>query len=238
MIKARDNPLAIGSIGTDMTQEPQLQFYGYWRSMAAYRVRVALAIKNIPVHEIPINLASDEQLMPEFLGVNPEGAVPALIERGHPPITQSIAILEYLDERYPEPPLLPKGLRARARVRSLAALIASDTHPLNTPRVRRYLTTRAGFDDAAWRDWTLHWLTRGLRAMELRLAGDPNTGSYCQGDQVTIADICLASLVVVAKMFTFEVPNIPTVSRIIARCEDLEDFARANPKIQAGASLR
>jgi maleylacetoacetate isomerase len=221
----------------DVTQEPQLQFYGYWRSMAAYRVRVALAIKNIPVHEIPINLASDEQLTSEFLGVNPEGAVPALIEPGHSPITQSIAILEYLDERYPEPPLLPKDLRARARVRSLAALIASDTHPLITPRVRKYLTTRAGLDDAAWRDWTLHWLTRGLRAMESRLAGDPNTGIYCHGDQVTIADICLASLVVVATIFKFEVPTVPTVSRIIARCEELEGFARANPKHQAGAPI-
>jgi glutathione S-transferase len=99
---------------TQMTDEPTLQLYGYWRSMAVYRVRVALNLKNVPVHEIPIDLGMDEQLTPTFLGVNPEGAVPALIEAGQPPITQSIAILEYLDERYPEPPLLPKDLRGRA----------------------------------------------------------------------------------------------------------------------------
>ena len=216
--------------------ETTLQLYGYWRSMATYRVRVALALKGIPVHEIPINLGTDEQLTPAFLGINPEGAVPALIEPGQPPITQSIAILEYLDERYPEPPLLPKDLRARARVRSLAALIASDTHPMIAPRVRKYLTTRAAFDDVDWRDWTTHWLTRGLKAMEARIAGDPHTGIFCHGDQVTLADICLASLIVVAKMFSYEVTDIPTLKRIVVRCEELGAFARANPKRQAGAT--
>jgi maleylacetoacetate isomerase len=220
-----------------ITPDATLQLYGYWRSMAAYRVRVALGLKNIPVHEIPINLDAEQQLTPAFLAVNPEGAVPALIEPGQPPFTQSIAILEYLDERYPEPPLLPKDLRARARVRSLAALIVSDTHPLITPRVRKYLMSRAGFDDAAWRDWTIHWLTRGLKAMEGRLAGDSATGIFCHGDQVTIADVCLASLLVVARIFKFEAPNIPRMNGIVARCEELEAFARANPKQQTGAPI-
>jgi maleylacetoacetate isomerase len=220
-----------------MANDPTFQLYGYWGSMATYRVRVALILKNIPVNEIPINLGTDEQLTPTFLSVNPEAAVPALIEMGQPPITQSIAILEYLDERYPEPPLLPKDLRGRARVRSLAALIASDTHPLIAPRVRKYLTTRGAFDDAASRDWTSHWLCRGLTAMEARLAGDPNTGIFCHGDQVTIADVCLTSLLVIAKLFKFESPNAPTVNRIVARCELLEAFERANPKHQAGATV-
>jgi maleylacetoacetate isomerase len=218
-----------------MTNEHAFQLYGYWRSMAAYRVRVALALKEIPVQEIPINLAAEEQLLPAFLAINPEAAVPALIEQGQPPLTQSIAILEYLDERYPQPPLLPTDLRGRARVRSLAALIASDTHPMIAPRVRRYLMSAANFDDSAWRDWTVHWLIRGLTAMESRLAGNPNTGIFCHGDHVTIADICLASLVVVAKLLNFEADNIPTVHAIVSRCEKLEAFARANPKYQAGA---
>jgi glutathione S-transferase len=118
-----------------MTDQPALQLYAYWRSMAAYRVRVALNLKGIRAQEIPVNLEAGEQLAPEFLAVNPEGAVPALIEPGQPPLTQSTAILEYLDERFPEPPLLLKDLRARARVRSLAALITSDTHPMIVPRV-------------------------------------------------------------------------------------------------------
>lgn len=218
-----------------MTNEHTFQLYGYWCSMATYRVRVALAFKEIPVQEIPIDLAAEEQLMPAFLAVNPEGAVPALIEQGQPPLTQSIAILEYLDERYPQPPLLPADLRGRARVRSLAALIASDTHPMIAPRVRKYLMSAANFDDSARRDWTVHWLIRGLAAMESRLAGNPNTGIFCHGDRVTIADICLASLVVVAKFLKFEADNIPTVNAIVARCEKLEAFARANPKHQAGA---
>jgi len=218
-----------------MTNEPRLQLYAYWRSMAAYRVRVALGLKGVHAHEIPINLDAEEQLAPAFLAVNPEGAVPALIEAGQPPLTQSIAILEYLDECYPEPPLLPTDLRARARVRSLAALIVSDTHPLIVPRVRKYLMTRAGFDDAVWRDWTINWVLRGLTAMETRLAGNPATGAFCQGDQVTIADICLASLCAVAKLFKFEAANIPTVEGIVARCEEIEAFALANPMRQPGA---
>src|ERR1700730_8616363 len=215
-----------------MTDEPALQLYAYWRSMAAYRGRVALNLKGIRTQQIPVNLEAGEQLAPEFLAVNPEGAVPALIEPGQPPLTQSTAILEYLDERFREPPLLPKDLRARARVRSLAALIISDTH---VPRVRHYLVTHAGFDNAAWRAWAINWVRRG--AMETRLAGDPATGGFCHGDQVTIADICLASLVVVAKGLglQFELSDIPTVTRICAHCEEIDAFERANPMRQIGA---
>jgi maleylacetoacetate isomerase len=218
-----------------MTDEPALQLYAYWRSMAAYRVRVALNLKGVHAEEIPIDLDAGEQLAPAFLAVNPEGAVPALIEPGHAPLTQSMAILEYLEERYPEPPLLPKDLYARARVRSLAALIVSDTHPLIVPRVRTYLMTHAGFDNAAWRAWATHWVTRGVTTMETRLAADPATGRFCHGDQVTIADICLASLVDVARALRFELTDIPTVTGIVARCGELEAFERANPMRQAGA---
>src|ERR1700743_1717857 len=116
-----------------MTDAPPLTLYGFWRSMAAYRVRVALALKGLQAHEIAIDLDAGEQFAPDFLAVNPEGAVPALGEPGQTPITQSMAILEYLEERFPDPPLLPKDLRGRARVRGLAAVIVSDTHPLLVP---------------------------------------------------------------------------------------------------------
>src|SRR5580658_6536656 len=193
----------------------QVTLYGFWRSMATYRVRVALSLKGVQAHEIDVNLDAGEQLSAQFLAVNPEGALPALIEPGHSALTQSIAILEYLNERYPQPPLLPKDLYARARVRSLAALIASDTHPLIVPRVRNYLSSHAGFDNAAWRAWATHWVMRGAAAMEMRLARDPATGIFCHGDQVTSADICLASLVIVAKTIKFELRDVPTITRIV-----------------------
>jgi len=182
-----------------------------------------------------VDLDAGEQLSPAFLAVNPEGAVPALIEPGEPPLTQSMAILEYLEERFPHPPLLPEDLRGRARVRSLAILIAGDTHPLIVPRVRNYLVTQAGFDAAAWRAWAVHWMTRGVSAMETRLADDPATGAFCHGDAVTMADICLASLVAVGKVLRFEVSAYPTVERIIARCEAIEAFELASPVRQLGA---
>jgi maleylacetoacetate isomerase len=219
-----------------MTDEPSFQLYGYWRSMATYRVRVALALKGVHVEEIAVDLDAGEQLAPQFLAVNPEGAVPALIEPGQPALTQSTAILEYLEERFPEPPLLPRDLRDRARVRSLAALIAGDTHPLIVPRVRRYLMDETGLlDAAAWRAWGLHWISRGVAAMEVRLAGDPATGEFCHGDQVTMADICLASLVTIARVLRFEPADAPTVARIIHRCDQIEAFALATPAFQAGA---
>jgi maleylacetoacetate isomerase/maleylpyruvate isomerase len=213
----------------------QVTLYGFWRSMATYRVRVALSLKGVQAHEIDVNLDTAEQLSAQFLAVNPEGALPALIEPGQPALTQSMAILEYLEERYPQPALLPQDLYARARVRSLAALIASDTHPLIVPRVRTYLSSQAGFDTAAWRAWATHWVVRGAAAMETRLARDPATGIFCHGDQVTIADICLASLVTVAKTIKFELRDVPTITRIVDGCERLEAFQRAHPQRQSGA---
>ncbi|HVJ53378.1 MAG TPA: maleylacetoacetate isomerase [Aliidongia sp.] len=212
-----------------------LKLYAFWRSSAAYRIRVALALKGIEAEEIPIDLDAGEQFAPEFLAVNPEGAVPALIEPGQRPLTQSIAILEYLEERYPHPALMPADAHGRARVRSLAALMVSDTHPLVVPRVREYLMGKAGLDLPAWRAWQIHWFTRGLQAMEKRLAADPATGAFCHGDTPTIADICLASVRAVARVFKVEVSDIPTVTRILDRCETLDAFARANPALQQGA---
>src|ERR1700735_5081436 len=129
-----------------MTNHPTLQLYGFWRSMATYRVRVALRLKGLEAEEIALDLNAGDQFAPDFLALNPEGAVPALVVDGQPALTQSMAILEYLEERFPDPPLLPADLRARSRVRSLSALVVADTHPLIVPRVRSYLTA-AGFDD-------------------------------------------------------------------------------------------
>ena len=133
------------------------------------------------------------------------------------------------------PALLPADAHGRARVRSLAAMLAADTHPLITPRVKKYLTTSAGFDDASWRAWQIHWFTTGLQALEQRLASEPETGTFCHGHTPTIADICLASIVVVMRIFKIEVPGIPTVMRIMTSCEQLDAFAKADPSRQAGA---
>jgi len=218
-----------------MTDQPALALYGFWRSMAAYRVRVALALKSVAVQEVAIDLDAGEQFAPGFLAVNPEGAVPALIEPGQAPLTQSMAILEYLEERYPQPPLLPADPHGRARVRSLAALVVSDTHPLIVPRVRTYLAAEAGFDEAAVHAWSAHWVTRGLTAMEARLAGSPATGAFCHGDAVTFADICLGNLGIAARNLRIDLTQTPTVARIVERCDALEAFAKAYPLRQLDA---
>ncbi len=217
-----------------MAEQPPIQLYAFWRSSATYRVRVALNLKGVAVEETQIDLEAGQQLGDEFLAVNPQGAIPALVEAGHPPLTQSVAILEYLDERFPRPPLLPTDPYSRARVRSLAAMMASDTHPLVVPRVKKYLL-EAGFDDAAWRAWQVNWFTRGLQAMETRLASETATGTFCHGHIPGLADICLASIAAVARVFKIEVADIPTVERIVGSCEELDAFARASPALQVGA---
>ncbi len=218
-----------------MTNHPHFELYSYWRTSATYRVRVAMNLKGISATDHDINLDKGEQRSGAFLKINPLGAIPALVAPGHPPLTQSTAILEFLDETVPEPPLLPADPYARARVRSIAASLAGDTHPLIVPRIKKYLTTAGGFDEAAWRAWQVHWFTTNLQAVEARLAAESETGSFCHGDQVTIADICLASITAVAKVFKVDVAAIPTIDRIIAQCEGMDAFAKADPYKQIGA---
>lgn len=210
-----------------------MQLYGFWRSAAAFRVRVALNLKGIEVQEIPINLDTGEQHDPAFLAINPQGAVPALIEAGEPPLTQSLAILEYLEERYPEPALLPDGLRDRARVRSLALAISSDSHPLIVPRVRSYLMDREGFDKQRLHTWLSHWFDRGLQTVETRLAHDPETGRFCHGDTPTFADLCLISATNGVSNMKLNVGPMPTIDRIAAACHALDAFQRAAPSRQS-----
>ena len=222
-----------------MTDPARFELFSFWRTSATYRVRVALNLKGVQPQEHNIDLDAGEQRSEAFLKINPMGAIPALIDRdpaqSKTPLTQSLAILEFIDETYPAPALLPTDPHGRARVRSLAAMLAADTHPLITPRVKKYLTTAGHFDDAAWRAWQIHWFTTGLQALEQRLAGEPETGKFCHGDTPTIADICLASIVVVMRVFKIEVAGIPTVMRIMVACEQLEAFAKADPKKQVGA---
>lgn len=213
----------------------RFELYAFWRTSATYRVRVALNLKGLTAQEYLVNLDAGEQRSPEYLRINPLGGIPALVQSGHPPITQSTAILEFLDELQPTPALLPLDLHGRARVRSLVGMLASDTHPLITPRVKKYLTTQASFDDAAWRAWQTQWFATGLTAVEQRLANEAATGIFCHGDEVTMADICLASVVNVMGIFKITVPDIPAIKRIMSSCDALNAFALAAPQRQPGA---
>jgi len=217
-----------------MADQPHFELYAFWRTSATYRVRVALNLKGLAAQERIVNLDAGEQRGEAFLKINPLGAIPALVEPGLPPLTQSSAILEYLDEVAPNPPLLPGDPHGRARVRSIAAMLAADTHPLITPRIKRFLTDH-GFDDAAWRAWQTQWFSTGLHAVEQRLASDGQTGRFCHGDTVTMADIVLMSIIVVTRAFKIEVTGTPTITRIAALCESLEAFAKADPMRQEGA---
>jgi maleylacetoacetate isomerase len=222
-----------------MTDPTRFELFSFWRTSATYRVRVAFNLKGVQPQERNVNVDGGEHRSEAYLKINPMGAIPALVDHGPgqsaTPLTQSLAILEFLDETYPTPALLPADAHGRARVRSLALMLAADTHPLITPRVRKYLTTAGKFDDAAWRAWQIHWFSTGLQALEERLAGAPQTGTFCHGDTPTIADICLASIVVVMRIFKIEVAGIPTVLRIMAACERLDAFAKADPRRQVGA---
>ena len=222
-----------------MTDAARFELFSFWRTSATYRVRVACRLKGVAPQEHNINLDAGEQRSEAFLKINPMGAVPALLDHGPgqpaTPLTQSLAILEFLEETYPTPALLPADAHGRARVRSLALMLAADTHPLITPRVKKYLTTAGNFDDAAWRAWQIHWFSAGLQALEQRLANEPGTGAFCHGDAPTLADICLASIVVVMRVFKIEVAAVPTVLRIMAACEEIDAFALSAPGRQAGA---
>lgn len=213
----------------------QIDVYGHWRSNAMYRVRVALKLKGVAFREIPVDIDAGEQRSPDFLRRNPMGAVPALVEGELPPLTQSLALLEYIEERFPEPPLLPADPRGRARVRSLACDVACDSHPLIVPRVRRYLTGTSGFDQDAWRAWVTHWVGTGMEGLEAKLEASSDTGRFCHGDSVTIADICASGLAMIGRIFTLDLPKTPTLTAILERCAEIDAFAEADASRQPGA---
>jgi maleylacetoacetate isomerase len=212
-----------------------MKLFSFWRSLATYRVRIALNLKGLTPEIVEVNLMKGDQRDAKFRAVNPMMAIPALVDGDGPALFESLAIIEYLDETHPNPPLLPRDARARARVRGLAQIVAADSHPLVVPRVREYLAHEFKVDEAGVMKWAQHWHNAALTALEQHLAGEKDTGTYCQGEQLTVADICLASQVAGANFFKIDMAPYPTVARIAATCAKNDAFARAHPLKQPGA---
>jgi maleylacetoacetate isomerase len=205
-----------------------MKLYGFFRSSAAFRVRIALNLKKLDYENAFIHLRRGDQAAPPFLGINPQGLVPALEIDGQT-LTQSLAIIEYLDETHPEPPLLPRDAAGRARVRALAAIVACDIHPLDNLRVLRYLHRPLGHDQDAVETWYNHWIDRGFGAIERLLAGDRRTAAFCHGDRPGLADIALVPQVVNAERYRLDLAPYPTIARIFETCMKLDAFAAAHP---------
>ncbi len=213
-----------------------LTLYTHYRSSAAFRVRIALNLKGLAYESRFVHLLHDggEHLQPEYLELNPQGMVPTMLD-GLRVFTQSMAIVEYLDELYPGPPLLPPTARDRAQVRALAKIIASDIHPLNNLRVLNYLKEQFGVDEDQQFAWYRHWIHEGFRAFEVRLVKNVATGSYCFGDAPTLADICLVPQVFNARRYQCKLDDYPTLMQIYERCMELEAFQQAAPEQQPDA---
>jgi maleylpyruvate isomerase len=210
--------------------------YGYWRSSAAYRVRIALELKGLAYQTRPVHLtlAGGEQHAAPFQALNPQGLVPVLVD-GEEVLSQSLAIIEYLEETHPAPPLLPGTPAARARVRALAQVVACDLHPLNNLRVLRYLGENLGASADAQTVWYRHWLQAGLAALERRLGTEPGTGEFCHGAAPTLADLCLVPQLYNARRHALDLAPFPTLTRIEAACQALPAFAAAAPERQPDA---
>ena len=211
-----------------------MKLYGYFRSSAAYRVRIALGLKGLGYEYAAVHLRKGEQSAGAFRALNPAELVPALVDdRGT--FMQSLAIIEYLDERYREPPLLPDTPEARARVRAIALAIACDIHPLDNLRVLRYLVRTVGASEEVKDAWYRHWIDVGLSALEAGLARDPATGEYCHGGAPTLADCCLVPQLANARRAGIPLDAYPTLTRIEAHCNALPAFAAAAPQRQPDA---
>ncbi|POA99620.1 maleylacetoacetate isomerase [Chromobacterium sinusclupearum] len=207
--------------------------YGYFRSSAAYRVRIALNLKGLPYQYRAVNLLQGEQRSAEYLAINPHGLVP-LLDDGEVKIAQSLAICEYLDEAYPDTPrLLPADPALRAQARSIALAIAADIHPLQNPRVGKYLQAEFGVGEEGKTEWIRHWIRTGLAALERQLA--ESAGRYAVGDAPTLADVCLLPQVFSARRFGVDLASYPTIVRIAEALEALPAFADAHPAKQPDA---
>lgn len=210
--------------------------YGYFRSSAAYRVRIALNLKGLDYDQIPVNLVKGEQRGDDHLMRNPQGLVPSLVLDDSTVVNQSLAICEYLDEVRPEPALLPVNALERAQVRALAQSVACEIHPLNNLRVLKYLVREMGADEAAKLAWYHHWIAEGFTALEATLSNAPSSGDFCHGDTPTLADICLIPQVYNAERFECDLSAYPTIQRIAANCRSLPAFEKAAPEVQPDAS--
>ncbi len=211
-----------------------MRLYTFFRGSSPFRVRIALNLKGLECDQTFVHLGKGEHRQPGFGAINPQGLLPVLEDEGHR-LQQSLAIIEYLEEKYPEPPLLPKDRVGRARVRSLALLVACEIHPLNNPRVLSYLTRTLGHSAAEKDAWYCHWIADGLAKFEACLSGTPGTGRYCHGDTPTLADCCLVPQIFNARRYQCDIAHAPTAMRIFDACMELEAFQRAQPSRQPDA---
>lgn len=207
-----------------------MKLYSYFRSSAAYRLRIALNLKGLDVDYVPVNLLNTEQQAAAYRDLNPMGLVPTLQLDDNTALIQSVAVLEWLEECHPEPPLLPQNALARAHVRAMVNIITADTHPICNMAVLGYLKTHFEADDAAVAAWYQHWVTRGLTALEALLADTP--GPYCTGSALTLADICLVPQIYNARRFAVPLEDFPRLVAVNERCLALPEFAAAAPERQ------
>lgn len=214
----------------------ELTLYTYFRSSAAFRVRIALNLKGLTAEHTFVHLLKDggQQFGGEYARLNPQHLVPTLVHNGYP-LQQSLAIIEYLNEVFPDPPLLPGDPLARARVRAMACAVACDIHPLNNLRVRKYLHKQLGRSDEDIRDWQVHWIALGFEALEAMLASSEYTGRFCHGDAPTLADICLIPQMTNAHALNMDLSPYPTLTRIEEAALSLPAFSNALPKNQPDA---
>ncbi len=208
-----------------------VKLHGYYRSSASFRVRIALNLKGIPYEDAFHHLRRGEQRAPDYLKLNRQGLVPTL-EIGGQALIQSLAILDYLDETRPDPPLLPADPAARARVRALAQIVACDIHPIDNLRVLNYPRKTLHQPEDAIKNWCNRWIADGFGAIEAMLAGSPETGRFFHGDNVTMADICLVPQVINARNFNLDMTNFPTLQRISDAALAMPAFERAMPSNQ------
>ena len=209
-----------------------MRLYSYFRSSASYRVRIALALKGLAFDYVPIHLVKNEQLSDAFRAVAPAQLVPALVAddgRGEQVLTQSLAIIEYLDETHPEPPLLPPDALGRARVRAIALDIACEIHPLDNLRVLRYLVKDLGVSEDDKNRWYRHWVETGLAVVERQLAGQAATGRFCHGDSPGLADCVLVPQIFNAQRMECRLEHVPTVMRVFENCMAEAAFATTQP---------
>ncbi|MET3129962.1 maleylpyruvate isomerase [Oxalobacteraceae bacterium GrIS 1.11] len=213
-----------------------MKLYTYFRSSAAYRVRIALNLKGLAYQAVPVHLlrAGGEQLQDSYRSVNPGALLPSLDDDGAI-VTQSLAIMEYLEETHPQVPLLPVDALGRARVRALALAVAADTHPLTNLRVLKYLKHTLGVSEEVKMEWYRHWMREGFATLEAHLARDAQTGLFCHADQPSIADCCLVPHVFNAERFEVDLAPYPTVARIAAQCGAHPAFIAAHPSRQPDA---
>lgn len=212
-----------------------MKFFSFWRSLASFRVRIALNLKGLSPEVIDVDLMKGRQRDEAYRKVNPQMLLPALVTDDGTVLFQSMAIMEYLDDVHPHPNLIPSEPLARARVRALSGIVASDSHPLIVPRVREFLEHDLKVDEAGRTKWIHNFLGAGMKALETNLSNSKETGRYCQNDSITMADICLVSHAVGCNFFKYDLAPFPAVRRIVETCMQNEAVAKAHPLKQPGA---